>query len=134
MERDAKSQARLEGSDMNRRMSAGIVVVVALAVGLLFVGLVRQRAMARVEAEQAAAEAARQQAEEALGRENKLIAWPRQSRWEYRVVSIQDNDDAVNQVLNKLTEDRWEYVGVVQPASGPKGVYAARMLFRRIKQ
>jgi len=49
-------------------------------------------------------------------------------------LSIEGTDDAVNQSLNKLTEDRWEYVGVVQPASGPKDLYAARMLFRRMKK
>jgi hypothetical protein len=120
---------------MNRRMSVGIAIVVALVVGLLFVGLLRQRAMAEAQAvaERNAAEAARRQAEEALRREHNGIAEPTQPRWEYRVLSIEGGDDAVNQAIGKLTEDRWEYVGVVQPASGPKEVYAAKMLFKRLK-
>jgi hypothetical protein len=121
---------------MNRRVGVGIAVVVALVAGLLFVGLQRQRAMAEAQAvaERHAAEAARWQAEEALQRERQGIAEPGQPRWEYRVLSIEGGDDAVNQAIGKLTEDRWEYVGVVQPASGPKGLYAAKILFKRLKQ
>jgi len=119
---------------MDRRMGAGIAVVVALAVGLMLFMLVRQRAMAEAVAERAAAEAARLQAEEALDRGNKVIAEARQPRWEYRVLSIEGSDESVNQAIGKLTEDRWEYVGVVQPASAPQGVYAAKMLFKRMKR
>jgi hypothetical protein len=121
---------------MNRTVGVGIAVVVALVVGLLFFGLQRQRAMAEAQAvaERNAAEAARQQAEEALRRERKVIAEPGQPRWEYRVLSIEGGDAAVNQAIGKLTDDRWEYVGVVQPASGPKGVDAAKILFKRMKQ
>ena len=119
---------------MNRRMGTVIAVVVVLAGGLLFVGLVRQRAMAQAEAELVAAEAARLRAEEALGRGNKAIAEARQPRWEYRVLSIEGGDDAVNQAIGRLTDDRWEYVGAVQPASAPQGVYAAKMLFKRLKK
>jgi hypothetical protein len=116
---------------MNRRVGVGIAIVLALVVGLLLFGLQRQ---AQAVAERNAAEAARRQAEDALHRERKVIAEPRQPRWEYRVLSIEGGDDAVNQALNKLTDDRWEYVGVVQPASGPKGVDAAKILFKRMKQ
>jgi hypothetical protein len=125
----------LEGKVMNRRVGVGIAVVVALVVGLLFFGLQRQRAMAEAQAvaERNAAEAARRQAEEALRRERKGIAEPGQPRWEYRVLSVEGSDDAVNQALNQLIGGRSKYVGVVQPASGPKGVYAARTLFRRMK-
>lgn len=121
---------------MNRSVAVGIAVVVALVVGLLFFGLLRQRAMAEAQAaaEQHAAEAARRQAEEALRRERKVIAEPGQPHWEYRVLSIEGGDDAVNQSIGKLTEERWEYVGVVQPASGPQGVHAAKMLFKRLRQ
>ncbi len=121
---------------MDRKMGAGIAVVVALVVGLMFFMLVRQRAMAQAqaEAERASAEAAMLRSEEALGRGNKVPAEARPPRWEYRVLSIEGGDEAVNQAISKLTEDRWEYVGVVQPASGPQGVYAAKMLFKRMKR
>jgi hypothetical protein len=113
-------------------MGAGIAVVVAL-VGLLMFMLVRQRAMAQAAAERDAAEAARQQAEEALGPGGRVIADPRQPRWEYRVVSVAGNDDAVNQAISKLTDERWEYVGVIPPAPAPDRPFA-RMLFKRIRQ
>ena len=121
---------------MDRKMGAGIAVVGVLAVGLMFFMLVRQRAMAQAqaEAERASREAAMLRAEEARGRGNQAIAEARQPRWEYRVLSIEGSDEAVNQAIGKLMEDRWEYVGVVQPASGPQGVYAAKMLLKRLKQ
>jgi hypothetical protein len=111
---------------MNGRIGAGIAVAVALvAVLWLFMQVRVQRAMAQVEAERDAAEVARQQAEQ------KGIAGPRQPLWEYRVVSVAGNDDAVNQAIGKLTAERWEYVGVTPP-SGPLGVYP-RLLFKRMK-
>jgi hypothetical protein len=122
-----------EGRDMDRRMSAGIAVVVALAAGLFLFMLVRQRAMAESEARAALAEVQRLQAEEALGRENRLVGELRQLRWEYRVLSIAGSDDAVNQAISKLTEDRWEYVGVVPPGSEPDHP-CARILLKRIKR
>jgi hypothetical protein len=111
---------------MNRKMSAGIAIVVALvAVLWLFMQVRVQRAMAQVEAERDAAEVARHQAE------HKVIAEPRQPRWEYRVLSVAGNDDAVNQAIGKLTAERWEYVGVVPPSAAVDGAFA-RLLFKRM--
>jgi hypothetical protein len=135
MDCGAESQTGLEGCDMNRRMNAGIAVVVVLAVGLfLLMQVWVHRAMAQVEAERAAAEAARLQADaqHALGQANQAIAQTRQPRWEYRVLSIAGSDDAVSQAIVRLTEGGWEYVGVIPPGSEPDRPYA-RILFKRMK-
>jgi hypothetical protein len=133
IERCPDTSSSLEDSDMDRRMSAGIAVVVALAVGFFLFMLVRQRAMAESEARTALAEVARLEAEEALGRGNKAMAEARQPRWEYQVLSIAGSDEAVNQAIGRLTEDRWEYVGVIPSGSEPDRPYA-RMLFKRMKR
>ena len=98
-----------------------------MAVLWLFMQVRVQRAMAQVEAERDAAEVAREQAE------HNVIADPRQPRWEYRVLSVAGNDDAVNQAIGKLTAERWEYVGVVPPSSAVDGAFA-RMLFKRMRK
>jgi hypothetical protein len=117
---------------MNRRTGGVIAVVLVLAGGLVLFTLVQQRAlMAQVQVERALAEEERQRGEEALGRRNLANAEPRQPRWEYRVLTIEGNDNAVNQAIGKLTDDSWEYVGVV-PA--PQGVFFARMVFKRLKR
>ena len=41
------------------------------------------------------------------------------------------NGRKVNQAIGKLTDDRWEYLGVV-PA--PQGVFFAKMVFKRMKK
>jgi hypothetical protein len=121
---------------MNCRVGAGIAVAVLLAVSLfLFMQVRIQRAMAQAEAERAAVEAeqARAQAARALGQANQGIAQARQPRWEYRVLSIAGSDDTVNQAIGRLTDDTWEYVGVVPPNSAGENPFA-RMLFRRMKK
>jgi hypothetical protein len=61
----------------------------------------------------------------------KSIVQARQPRWEYRLFSIADADEAANKAIAKLVDDGWEYVTVVQPAHAPLGVYQARILFKR---
>jgi hypothetical protein len=126
MDCGAKSQTRLEGNEMNGRIGAGIAVAAALvAVLWLFMQVRVQRAMAQVEAERDAAEVARQQAE------HKVIAEPKPPRWGYHVLSVAGNDDAVNQAIDKLTAEKWEYVGVVPPSAAVDGAFA-RLLFKRM--
>jgi hypothetical protein len=114
-------------------MSAGIAVAVAVLVGLYLFMLERQRAMAEAAAQEAAAHANLLRAQEAGGREHQAIMEVKQPRWEYRVLAITGNDDAVNRAIGKLTEDRWEYVGVVPPGSATVGGLA-RMIFKRVKR
>lgn len=125
---------------MNRRRGAGIAVVVVLSMVVLLVGLVWERARAeaaRRKAELAAELTHAQQnllhAEEARTREHKPIAEVSQLHWEYRVLSIAGSDDVVNQAMDRLTDDRWEYVGVVPPTTAPDSAFA-RLLFKRMKK
>jgi uncharacterized protein HemX len=116
-------------------MDRRITLVVALAVGIVVFMFVRQQKIlvSEARAAQALAEEERLRAEEALGQDNKAMAEARQPRWEYQVLSISGSDEAVNQVLGKLTDDRWEYVGVIPSGSEPERPYA-RMLFKRMKR
>jgi hypothetical protein len=64
------------------------------------------------------------------------------SRWEYKVLTLSEKDEAANRDMDRLTHDGWEYVGVVQPAR-PRGTVTtantsqltegtpARLLFKR---
>jgi hypothetical protein len=63
-------------------------------------------------------------------------------RWEYRVLSLNDKDDAANEDLARLTSDGWDYAGVIQSALPPARATAqlvqnfrgtpTRVLFKRL--
>ena len=40
-------------------------------------------------------------------------------RWEYRVLSLKDKDEAANEDLTRMTSDGWDYAGVIQSALPP---------------
>jgi uncharacterized protein HemX len=116
-------------------MDRRITLVVALVVGIVLFMFVRQQKILMTEARaaEAFAEEERLRADEALGQGNKAMAEARQPRWEYQVLSVAGSDEAVNQVLGKLTDERWEYVGAIASGSEPERPYA-RMLFKRMKR
>jgi hypothetical protein len=63
-------------------------------------------------------------------------------RWEYRVLSLKDKDDAANEDLTRMASDGWDYAGVVQSALPPARATAqvvqnfsgtpTRVLFKRL--
>src|SRR5207245_3916392 len=65
-------------------------------------------------------------------------------RWEYRVLTLAEPDDIANREMAKLTDDGWDYVGIVQQATPQHGAATGstfsalpgtptRVLFKRIK-
>ena len=67
---------------------------------------------------------------------------PQPQRWEYRVLSLKDKDDAANEDLTRMASDGWDYAGVVQSALPPAPATAqfvqtfsgtpTRILFKRL--
>jgi hypothetical protein len=134
MERDTEKHFSLEGTDMDRRMSAGVVVVVALAVGVFLFMLVRQRVMAESEARAALAEVQRLELDQ---QKSRPIEEARATDFQRKVVYVETS----NGFSVPLVDARFKQAGgrsfIVGHAVGhvkDTGIYAQSTLWLPVSE